>query len=351
VKPLDEVTIVPGRSIRAAMAVIDRGAVGIALLIDQRGALLGTVSDGDVRRALLGGASLDDPVDPFANPEPVCVPAGTGRAEVLDLMRACRLEQVPVVEGDRLVGLHVMQDVLGAAAKPNPAVVLAGGRGTRLGALAASTPKPMLPVAGRPILERIVLHLVGSGIGTIYLAVNHLAEQIERHFRDGSDYGVTIRYLHEDPSSPLGTGGPLRSLLELEEPPTDPLVVLNGDLVTSFSMTGLLAAHTQARAVMTVAVHEYGHEVPFGVVELDADDHRLLRRIEEKPRWSGLVNAGIYVIEPPLLDSIPPGIEYPITELIAACLQRGERVAGWPLVGEWHDIGRPQELSRARGEL
>jgi NDP-sugar pyrophosphorylase family protein len=259
---------------------------------------------------------------------------------------------VPVVD-DRghLVGLHVVQELLGGEKRPNAAVVLAGGRGTRLGTLTAATPKPMLLVAGRPILERIVLHLVGSGIRTIYLAVSYLADAIEQHFRDGSSYGVDIRYLREDPSEARGTGGPLRGLIELGQVPDHPILVLNGDLVTSFSVRDILEAHSRAAATITVALREYVHDVPFGVVERDPNDDSLVRRITEKPRWSGLVNAGIYVVEPRALDWIPNGIEFPITELVTTSLERGERVAGWHMVGEWHDVGRPLELHRARGEL
>ena len=350
-KSIDHLVVPPNASIREVMLRIDRGAVAIALVVGSDGRLVGTVSDGDIRRALLSGAGLDDSAAPFVSRRPVTVSEVTDRAAVLDLMRARRLNQIPVVDGSgRLIGLHVVRELLGADEKPNLAVVLAGGRGTRLGSLTASTPKPMLPVAGRPILERIVLHLVGSGFTQIYLAVGHLAEQIRRHFGDGSEHGCRIGYLEEDPAEPLGTGGPLRALLELEPTLTDPLLVMNGDLVTSFSVADILEHHNRVGASVTVALREYAHEVPFGVALLDESDPQLMARLEEKPRWAGLVNAGVYVVEPRLLGLIPIGVTYPITELIQTCLDRGDRVAGWHLADEWHDIGRPSEFARARGE-
>jgi dTDP-glucose pyrophosphorylase len=351
-KPLDHLLVSADRSIREVMSTIDRGEEAIALVVAANGTLEGTVTDGDIRRALLAGASLDDTVAPFVSRDPVTVAEGADRAAVLDLMRARELNQIPVVDdAGRLVGLHVVREVLGAEARSNCAVVLAGGRGTRLGQLTTTTPKPLLRVAGRPILERIVLHLVGSGINTVYLAVGYLADQIRAHFGTGADFGCSIRYLEDDPDTPLGTGGPLRALLDLRTPPSDPVIVLNGDLVTSFSVGGILQHHAQSRAAMTVALREYVHDVPFGVARLEEGDLRFISRLDEKPLWSGLVNAGIYVIDPAVIDTIPAGVTYPITDLVSACLARGDRVAGWRLTGEWHDIGRPVEFARARGEL
>jgi len=240
--------------------------------------------------------------------------------------------------------------VLGADAKDNWAVVLAGGRGARLGEFTADTPKPMLPVAGRPILERLILHLVGSGVERIFLSVNHLAEQIEGHFKDGADFGCSIEYLREDPAKPLGTGGPLRLLRDQIGLPPSPVIVANGDLVVSFSLSSLLEAHDEAEAAMTVALKEYDHEVPYGVANLRPDDSRFIKDLVEKPRWWGLVNAGIYVVDPELLDMVPPDCSYPLTDLASNCLIEGKRVAGWQLAEEWHDIGRPDELKKARGE-
>ncbi len=349
---MGHLTIGPHATIRAAMVCIDRNELKIALTVDSEGRLLGTVSDGDVRRALLDGASLDDAVSSVVNRHPVTVPPSADRAGVLDIMRARDLSQIPVVGPDgRLVGLHVLHELLGSTPKDNHAVILAGGRGSRLGHLTSTVPKSMLPVAGRPILERLVLHLVGSGIRHVHLSVGYLAEQIADHFGDGSDFGCTIEYLIESPERPLGTGGPLRLLRDRAIANDAPLLVLNGDLVASFSVGGILDTHARTDAVMTVALRDYSHEVPFGVATMDASNPDLLSDLAEKPRWSGRVNAGIYVIEPRLLSEVPGGVSYPITDLVLTCLDRGERVAGWEYTDEWHDVGRPFELARARGEI
>jgi dTDP-glucose pyrophosphorylase len=348
---LTQLTIRPGQTIRHAMTKIDEGTVALALVVDGDKQLVGTVSDGDIRRALLAGATLDDAVDAYVSNTPVTVTTGTDRAAVLDIMRARRLAQIPEVDSQgRLIRLHVMQEILGANPKSNLAVVLAGGRGTRLGALTKSIPKPMLSVAGRPILERLVLHLVGSGLHHIALSVGYLAEEIIDHFGDGEKFGCSIEYLREDPSKPLGTGGPLRLLLERAEPVTEPLLVMNGDLISSFSVDALLAVHEATEALLTLALTEYVHDVPFGMASLhDEEPHRVIA-LQEKPRWTGLANAGIYCVSPQLLKHIPAGRPFPITELAEGCLARNERVSAWRMTSEWQDIGRPLELARARGE-
>ncbi len=197
-------------SIRAAMQAVDAGAGGIALAVDKAGRLTGVVTDGDLRRALLGGASLDGPLEAVLNRAFVAMPAGQGRVEALDLMRARRIDAIPVLDGEgRPVALHLLHAFLEPASRPNWAVIMAGGEGTRLRPLTDTVPKPMLRVAGRPILERIVLHLTGFGITRVFLSVNYLAHVIEDHFGDGSALGISIEYLRE--SEPLGTAGALAS--------------------------------------------------------------------------------------------------------------------------------------------
>ena len=336
-----------GGRLRDAVEAIERTALTICLVVDAEGRLVGSLSDGDVRRAFLAGADLDSPVDAWCGREPQTVREGTGRASVLDLMRALGISQIPEVDAEgRVLRLHLLREILGGGTRSNVAVILSGGRGTRLRTVTGDLPKPMVPVAGRPIIERLVLHLVGSGITDIVLAVGYRAEVIEQHFGDGSDFGCRIRYLRED--EPRGTAGPLRGLLELGMP-RDPVLVLNGDLVTSFSVSGLLSSHHGSGARLTVAVTDYAHEVPYGVLELSEPEGRVTG-LREKPTWVGTVNAGVYVLHPELITGIPGDRPVPMTELIERCLERGESVNAWRVVGEWHDVGQPKDLARARGQ-
>jgi len=329
--------------IREALELLDRSGVGVALVVDDDDVLLGLLTDGDLRRALLGGASLESPVDTFVVRSFVRVSPAEPRANVLDRMRALRISEIPIVDVDgRIAGLHLLHDIVSDHAIPSWAVVMAGGRGTRLGAITQSIPKPMIPVAGRPILERIVLHLVGAGIRRIFLSVNYLAHMVQDHFRDGEAFGCRIDYLHED--KPLGTGG---ALSLLPERPDAPLLVMNGDLVTQFNVAALLSRHAQSGAAATVASRRYFHTVPFGCMVLEGD--RLVQ-VDEKPTLTQMVNAGIYVVEPRLLDRVPRDTEFTMPALLDDCLRRGERVTAWELEDDWIDVGQRDQLKQARGE-
>lgn len=340
---LKEATLSPTATLRDAMKAIDAAATEIALVVDERGRLLGTVTDGDIRRAILRTVPLDSPVAGVMRREFTAVTSAAGRAEVLDLMRARTLRQIPILdEQGRLVGLHLLREIIGAIPRPNWAVVMAGGRGERLRPLTDSLPKPMVPVAGRPILERIVLHLVGFGVKRIFLSVNYMAEVIERHFGDGESFGCSIEYLRE--SQPLGTGGSLSLLPAL---PEHPVLVLNGDLLTQFDVAGMLSFFEQGGFQAVIGVHEYVHTVPYGVVELQGDRVEMLR---EKPTHVWMANAGIYVLAPAVVARVPHGQVFHLPALIEECLERGEAVGAFPIEGDWIDVGHHRELRRARGE-
>ncbi|MFL6129123.1 MAG: sugar phosphate nucleotidyltransferase [Mycobacteriales bacterium] len=334
-------------SLREALQVIDREQAESVLVVDGDRRFLGILGEREALRAVLSGYGLDASAAPLVRSAPLTVPPTLTRAEVLDLMRAHAVRQVPVVDGDgRLLAVHRATCVLGGAARDNWVLVMAGGRGSRLGPLTDEIPKPMLPVAGRPILERIVLHLVGCGIRRVLLSVNYLGHVIEEHFGAGEPFGCRIDYVREDADRPLGTGGALGLLAGLGLCPDRPLVVMNGDLITDCPLGDLLDAHEAHGFKATVAVSQYSHQVPFGVVRTRDDG---LVDIVEKPVSSWPVNAGVYALEPELLDRVPRDRLFPITALFDDCLRRGERVGVWQMPGDWLDIGRPAELARARG--
>jgi len=340
-KPITDYLVSPRDTILRVMESLDRNAHGIALVVDAQGCLIGTVTDGDVRRALLKGAGLDSPIEGYMGRRFTTVTADIGRAEVLDLMRARCIEQIPIVDTEgRLIGLHVMREIIGAVQRPNWAVIMAGGRGERLRPLTDTIPKPMIRVAGRPILERIVLHLVGYGIHHIYLSVNYLGDVIRNHFGDGSVFGCSINYLTED--KPLHTGG---ALSLLPERPEHPLLVMNGDLVTQVDVAAMLDFHTGGGYRLTVGCDEYTHTVPFGCLEVQ--DGRVLA-IEEKPVISRSVNAGIYVLSPDILGRVPRNQAFPITALIEQALALGDAVGAFRIAGDWIDVGRHDELRQAQ---
>jgi len=322
------------------MACIDRNSAGIVLVVDKKSLLIGTLTDGDIRRALLNGAPLDSSLVPHLQRDFTVVGPEAGRAEVLDLMQARQLTQVPIVNREgRLLGLHLLREIIGAVERPNWAVVMAGGRGTRLHPITEHLPKSMIKVAGRPILERLLLHLVGFGIKKVFFAIHHMGYLIEEYFGDGTQFGCNLEYLRE--AEPLGTGG---ALALLRERPENPLVVLNGDLVTQVNIESMLEFHTNGKFCATLGVRRYSHEVPFGCLQLDGE--RILR-FEEKPVLEQFINAGVYVLSPEVLRCVPEKV-FPITDLFEKCLARGEPLGAFEIQEEWMDIGQREQLKKAQ---
>lgn len=338
-----EICIPKTATLLQTMEAIQRGAIEIAMVVNENYKLLGTVTDGDIRRAILSGADINDSIARYMKKEFFSVHPKTSRAEVLDIMKAWAIRQIPVLnKKGQLIGLHLLQEMLGATPRDNWAVIMAGGRGERLRPLTDSLPKPMLRIAGRPILERILLHLVGFGIRKIFMAVHYKREIIENHFGDGKTFGCEISYLREE--KPLGTGGALSLLPKY---PTLPLIVINGDIVTQFDLESLFEFHRKGKFYFTVAVHEYLHTIPYGVIEVDRTGR--VKNMMEKPSYSWKVNTGIYVIEPELLNIIPSKTFFTMPALIDSSLEMGKPVGVFHIIDDWQDVGRHEELKKACG--
>lgn len=339
---LEKYCIGPEASILDAMRKIDGAAIA-TVIVCVDGKVKGVLTDGDIRRAILRGASVTDSIASHYTRKFISVEPDALRADVLDLMQARVIEQIPIVDrnGD-LQGVHTLRSILGHSNRPNWAVVMAGGKGTRLGKLTADTPKPMLKVAGKPILERLVLHLVGYGFRRIYIAVNHLSQVIERHFGDGAKWGCSIDYLREE--EPLGSGGALSLLPDV---PDHPVLMLNGDLLLEADFAQMLAFHEANRFHATMGVHYYSHEVPFGCVE--TVQNRIVG-LEEKPVLAKTINAGVYVLSPEVLRSVPKKTFYPATCIFDEALVKSLPCGAYPLDGDWLDVGVPEQLKQARGE-
>lgn len=337
----------PGATIRATIESIDAAGIEIALVIDDGRRLIGTVTDGDVRRALLRGATLGDRVDGIVTRDPVTAPAGTSLPSLLALMKARGVDQVPLLRDGHVVDVAFLRDLAGANEEPleagHPVVLMAGGRGTRLRPLTENIPKPMLPVGDRPLLERVVDQVREAGFSRVFIAVNYRAEVIEEHFGDGSRLGVQIGYLRED--EPLGSAGALRLAgSELDRP----FVVMNADLVTNVSLPALMRFHEQEGNVVTVGVRQYALELPYGIAELDGT--RIVS-IDEKPTHSFFVNAGIYAVDPAavrLMDDREG--RFDMTDVITRAIDAGLRVGGFPIREYWIDIGQLSDYERAEND-
>ncbi len=327
-----------------AVTAIERSKNKIALIVDEHRRLHGTVTDGDVRRALLRGADLNSPVCDAMNPKPRVARPGFESSALLELVRKDLCRDVPIVdESGCVVGLHSIQDLVEQPERDNPVLIMAGGVGSRLMPITENQPKPLLTVGDRPILEIILDNLKVQGFRRLLIAINYLGDKIRDYFGDGGQWGLEIEYLME--KSRLGTAGPLSLLKdELELP----IVVMNGDLLTRVDIRQLLDFHIEAGAAATMCVRSHVQEVPFGVVELD--NHHHIASITEKPTQRHLVNAGIYVLEPDVVASVPKDRSVDMPEIFVNLIGQKSRVAAFPIREYWLDIGRIEDLRRANDE-
>ena len=336
----EKVLIGPDTTIRSALLAIDSAATQLALVVDKERKLLGTLSDGDVRRGLIRGMQLSDTVKSCMHLTPTTVRFGEPRDSILSLMRRLGLHQVPIVDADNIVrGLGVVDDFLVPAVRENWVVVMAGGPGTRLRELTESVPKPMLQVGSRPLLETILRNYVDQGFRRFYLAVNYKAEVIEAHFGDGASIGAEIRYLRE--TTRLGTAG---ALSLLPQRPAEPLFVSNGDLLVKLDCQEMLDAHVRAGAAATMGVRQYEYQIPYGVIE-EADGR--IRAIKEKPIERSLVSAGMYVFSPEVLERVPSGTFFDMPMLFEDLIASGARTQCYFINGYWLDIGRVPDYEKA----
>ena len=337
---LQALLLVPGTPVMEALRIIDRGAAQIALVVDAQKRLLGTLTDGDIRRGLLHGATLAAPVEQLMNRHFRFVRTADDQAAVLEIMRREVLRQVPVLDAQGLVvRLLLLQELLGPAQLPNAVVIMAGGKGARLMPHTEHCPKPMLPVDGKPMLEILLEQCIASGFRQFYLSVNYLKEQIIDHFQNGKHWGVSIDYLIED--EPLGTAGSLQLLPGSVE---EPFLVMNGDVLTRLNTSKLLRFHVEHEAAATLCVRENVTTIPFGVVQTKGVE---LAGFEEKPSYRQLVNAGVYLIDPKLLPLLPPHQATDMPTLLQSAQQEGHRVVVCPIHEYWIDVGRPETLEEA----
>ena len=327
----------------AAMQRLNDTALQIVLVTDGGGRLLGTLTDGDVRRGLLAGGQLESPIDAYIHRSARTGSPGLSNAQALDVMRRLGIHALPLVDGDGvLTGLITLDDVMGSSGhrQTTPVVIMAGGRGERLRPLTDDRPKPLVEVNGEPLIDILIRRLTQQGFYRVWLAVHYRAEAIRAHVGGGAQFDADVRYLHED--EPLGTAGALSLLPEGMD---EPILVMNADLMNAVDFAAMVAEHTTSSAQATVAVFEHSTEVPFGVMVTEGD--RLVR-LEEKPVRRDLVNAGVYVLDPAALAHIPAGERTDMPTLLSRVLAAGGNVHVHRIDGYWLDVGTPAALARAQ---
>ncbi len=337
-----DILLTPDDNIRRAIEVIDEGAKRIALVVDAEGRLLGTVTDGDIRRGILRHVSLEAPISEVMNTQPRTLPENHLRAEALQLLGSAQVLQVPIVnDAGVLVGLETLSDLMKRPRLENPVFLMAGGFGTRLRPLTDNCPKPMLPVGGKPMLEHILQDMIDFGFYRFYISVHYLSEQVINHFQDGSRWGVSIQYIHED--SPLGTAGALGLL------PKDavqrPIIVVNGDIMTRVNYESLLQDHDRHTPAATICTRQYDFQVPYGVIEHEGQK---ITDITEKPVHRFFVSAGIYVLAPQVVHAVMANTRVDMPDLLKNEMAAGHDVRMFPVHEYWLDIGRMNDFEMAQ---
>ena len=315
-----------------------------ALVVNEKKKLIGLITDGDIRRAFLAGAALETPVEEIMTARPVKVKEGTTQLAITALMMQRKIRHLPVVnENGQPVALELLKNQL-EDLEPAEAIVMAGGKGTRLHPLTLNTPKPLIKVGGETILDNILTNLKQNGIQDVVLTVNHLAEQIEEHVGNGEQHELSVNYVKEQQA--LGTAG---GLTLLNEKPSGSFLVMNGDLLTDLDYRSLIKFHRESGCAMTVCVRRHSIKIPYGVVQM-AGGHRTVSEIVEKPDHEFLVNAGIYMLEPEVIDLIPKGEFFDMVQLMNSVMANNLEVSAFPILEYWKDIGQHDQIREARND-
>jgi len=334
-----------GATVAEAMNLLDRVGGLICIVVDEDGRAVGTITDGDIRRAIIRNISLKSPLDEVVQRKFVSVDENATRIVWIRLMREHKLKCIPVLDAaGRPVDLHIAEQFVARPLLPNHAVLMAGGKGTRLFPTTRKIPKPMLTIGDKPILERILENLVDQGIQTFWISINYLGEAIKAHFENGNRWGVDIRYLEE--GKPRGTAGSLE-LLPLENIDSS-ILVMNGDIVANIDLGRMIEFHESTKSSMTIASKLHNVNVPFGVLHVAGER---VTGLTEKPDIEVLVNAGIYMLEPSVLKLIPSGEHLDMTELMQLSIDAGQTVTPFVLLDNWMDIGMPDQLQNARDKF
>lgn len=337
-----EIVVTENQTLLETMKIIDKTSLQFAVVVDKDHHLLGTVTDGDIRRGILRGEGLEVPITSIMNAHPTSAKSGLSTTKYKQLMRTKKLKQLPIVnEVNQLVDILFI-DTFDTPKNKNQVVLMLGGLGTRLRPLTNNIPKPMLKVGNKPIIETIIDGFKQYGYTNFIFSVNYKKEVIQDYFQTGESFGITIDYIEEQKR--MGTAG---ALSLLENRPTEPFFVMNGDLLTQINFDQLMQFHLEHQSVATMCVREYEYQVPYGVIETDGTD---LVSIKEKPIHRSFVNAGIYVLSPEVFDYIPVDTFYDMPTLFETLIEHGKKTSAFPIHEYWLDIGQVDDFNRANEE-
>lgn len=342
-KNIEKILLNENSTLKEALEIIQNGSMKIALVIDENKKLIGTVSDGDIRRGLLNDVLLTDSIENIIFKTPIVCSINDTKENILDLAIAKKVYQIPIVDDNGiLVGIEDVDELIKPKHKKNKVVLMVGGLGTRLRPLTEDTPKPMLKVGGKPILETIVLNFKKYGFVNIILSVSYKSEIIEEYFGDGSKFGVNIEYIHEEKR--MGTAGALSLMGDKLD---DAFFVMNGDLLTNINFEHMMEYHKAKNSEATMGIREYDFQVPYGVINIEDDK---ITGVEEKPVHSFYVSGGIYILNTGVLKYIPDNEYFDMPTLFEKMIGSEHKCLSFPIWEYWLDIGRIEEYEKANNE-
>lgn len=342
-KNIEDIIVKEKTSILEVMDIIDKSSKQLAIIVDDNQRLLGTISDGDIRRALLKNISLNDSIKDIYSKTPTIANINDSKEDIINICRIKKIHQIPVVDNNgNLIGLEILDELISKEVKTNKVILMVGGLGTRLRPLTDNLPKPMLNVGNKPILHTIVEKFAEYGYINIVMCVNYKSDMIKKYFEDGSKFGVNIEYIYEEQR--MGTAG---ALSLLSDKPYEPFFVMNGDLLTNINFEALENYHNSYHSIGTMCVREYDLQVPYGVVNIENSN---ILSIQEKPVHKFFVNAGIYMLSPEALNYIPEDSFFDMPNLFERLIQEEKKTVSFPVREYWLDIGRIEEYKRANDE-
>ncbi|MDH1977194.1 nucleotidyltransferase family protein [Aliarcobacter butzleri] len=342
-KNIEDIIVKETTSIKEVLQIIDKSSKQLAIVVDKNKKLLGTISDGDIRRALLNNMSLNETVKNIYFKNPTVANINNSKEEIINICRVKKIHQIPVVDDNgNLIGIEILDELISKEEKINKVILMVGGLGTRLRPLTENTPKPMLKVGNKPILQTIVEKFAEYGYTNIIMCVNYKSHMIQDYFSDGKEFGVNIEYVLENQR--MGTAG---ALSLLKDKPNEPFFVMNGDLLTNVNFEHLHNYHLSNNSLGTMCVREYDFQVPYGVVNIS---NSKITSIEEKPTHKFFVSAGIYMLSPEVLDYIPKNQFYDMPTLFEKIIGENKNAISFPLREYWLDIGRIEEYKKANEE-
>ena len=341
-KNIEKIKITKDATIKQALKIISDGAIQIAIVVDKKGVLLGTLTDGDIRRGFLKGLDINSSINSIVYKKPFIAKKNDSKVELLKIALSKKIYQIPVVDKNyKVIGMHVLDELIENKKKSNLVVIMAGGRGMRLRPLTKNIPKPMLKVGNKPILQTIMEKFIKSGYDNFVICVNYKSKVIIDYFGNGKKFGANIEYVHE--KKRMGTAG---ALSLFKKKPKEPIFVINGDVLINLDFEKMLNFHQEHNSKATMCIKEYNVKLPYGEVKLKKEN---ISSIEEKPKHKFFVNTGIYILDPECINLIPKKF-YDMTSLFKKMIDKKEKIISFPLGENWIDIGKYSDYDKANLE-